>query len=1174
MRKHLLTLWFVIAFIRSLPGQPVNGAPANSGHQTYAVAIGISRYPLLRKDEQLQYANKDAEAFAGYLLSTGVPAANIKLLTDSMASTAEIYNALYALKRKCRENDMVFIYFSGHGNIENSRIDKSGYLLTYNTPRNTYRSFALDMDDLNLFAKELSVENKARVVLITDACHSGVLTSDLKGKQLFGENLRRSKQNEIRITSCTENQLSIEGEEWGGGRGIFSYYLISGLTGLADNETDGYITLNELRNFMDTAFSGDTILKIKNHDQRPVIPADRNNSTFRLAAVDTSRLLLAKKQFVNEQTEQRSRIRTAAEEILQLAPADYFFTHLGQLIAQGFHPEEKINFKRLDSLAEAEIPFSFIQQLKAVADTLYQLKFDQARLDELTTLLRADTTEIRSFKDRMIVLFHNRVQEIINLYLEGNAAELERRAYYNSDQKNYDVYPDMLSVGQTLCDPDNPLYGIMQTNKHYMKGLVLRLKIPQEENPQPLIAAALEEQKKAYARDKKAANILHELGILSELRNELKAAEKYYEEAAEIAQGWSLPLSNLAGLYIERGDFEKAREKIERVKVMEQDSLGVIINTALLHEATGNLLLAEEYFHKGIRMNSRSYYPFHKLAHMYLHTARYALADSFFYESEVRRKNYYLLRNPRLMKLPKPVPTEEDSVKVCYDNRIVQDTNSVLENFAQGMFYFNYRQHSGLAEERFKKVIQLDKKNPLAYHYLGILLYEQKRWQEAEYMLKAAIDNYLAPPGIEAYAARVGAGTDTVYGNCILSTFNQFAYDSIENNYLLAVLYDDWSHYTEAEEQCRLILANSRNNYAAYFMLWHLLEKTGRYKETEDVIKEFRLINRKNGNRELNAFYNRMKERYPGQGEWYYKSGLLYYHMTGPGNFAADGDTRYIEPDTRVVKNNFYPDSWYRLFNNLDSGSIRLPGTGKKFRYADRIFLPRENGINNLLKAEDWAPDDGTKADIHDKLGDLYVWQGIAEFAVPHYKEAIELIPENASIKMKLSGVYSSLWYLSEDKALLDTLFNNGKISSAKLISLAAYYIYEGNPAKAGRLLDSAMKVNPVAVPELLELNGRMQMLTDHPEKAISFYKYFYQLRPGNADAAYAIASLYIQLKNRTEALSWLEKSVNDGLNYSYLLKNDPVWDSMIRNRDWQKLADRVSEKIYNARLDEGDKPN
>ena len=48
------------------------------------------------------------------------------------------------------------------------------------------------------------------------------------------------------ITASDISQLSYEGDKWGGGHGVFTYYLLKGLKGEADFNKDGTVTAGEL----------------------------------------------------------------------------------------------------------------------------------------------------------------------------------------------------------------------------------------------------------------------------------------------------------------------------------------------------------------------------------------------------------------------------------------------------------------------------------------------------------------------------------------------------------------------------------------------------------------------------------------------------------------------------------------------------------------------------------------------------------------------------------------------------------------------------------------------------------------------------------------------------------------------------------------------------------------
>ena len=48
------------------------------------------------------------------------------------------------------------------------------------------------------------------------------------------------------ISASDENQMSQEGKQWGGGHGVFTYFLLKGLMGEADTSRNGEVILGEL----------------------------------------------------------------------------------------------------------------------------------------------------------------------------------------------------------------------------------------------------------------------------------------------------------------------------------------------------------------------------------------------------------------------------------------------------------------------------------------------------------------------------------------------------------------------------------------------------------------------------------------------------------------------------------------------------------------------------------------------------------------------------------------------------------------------------------------------------------------------------------------------------------------------------------------------------------------
>ena len=130
-----------------------------------------------------------------------------------------------------------------------------GFLLTHETPTHSYYTNSINVDILNNFVSTLSIQNESEVILIMDACHSGNVNSQVNnGVMTTARSLSKNIADEVRLLSCQPNEISLEGKEWGEGRGLFSYHLINGMMGLADVQAqhDGYVTLNELNIYLST----------------------------------------------------------------------------------------------------------------------------------------------------------------------------------------------------------------------------------------------------------------------------------------------------------------------------------------------------------------------------------------------------------------------------------------------------------------------------------------------------------------------------------------------------------------------------------------------------------------------------------------------------------------------------------------------------------------------------------------------------------------------------------------------------------------------------------------------------------------------------------------------------------------------------------------------------------
>ena len=250
----------------------VRGAKQEAGDNKiignqYALVVGVSKYHNI---QTLLYADDDASSFKDFLLDTKlVPEANIHTLIDSTATHARFFAEIKKIMDKLKENDRVIIYFAGHGDVDND-ID-AGFLLAFNCEATPYAgSDAIDISMLEKYVDAITKKN-VKVILISDACRSGKLTGGTHGAELTLTALSSRFKNTIKILSCGPGELSEETNFRGGGHGIFTYYLLEGLYGLADEDNNNLITKKELDKFLK-----DKVPKATNDRQNPIIEGNAN----------------------------------------------------------------------------------------------------------------------------------------------------------------------------------------------------------------------------------------------------------------------------------------------------------------------------------------------------------------------------------------------------------------------------------------------------------------------------------------------------------------------------------------------------------------------------------------------------------------------------------------------------------------------------------------------------------------------------------------------------------------------------------------------------------------------------------------------------------------------------------------------------------------------------------
>jgi len=236
---------------------PPTALSSNIGEH-WALVIGISKYQDSRIP-RLRYAQRDANFFYQWFTSPkgGRHApSRVKLLVNEEATCKNIKEALFVWLKQALEEDVVTIYYAGHGSPDSPDSRDNLYLLPYDTDYKNISSTAFPMWDVETAIKRFIKAKK--VVIVTDACHSGGVGHSFDVARRSNRGLKinpintgiqqlSTVGNGVAVISASDaNQYSQEGEQWGGGHGVFTYYLVKGLEGEADYDGNKQVSLGEL----------------------------------------------------------------------------------------------------------------------------------------------------------------------------------------------------------------------------------------------------------------------------------------------------------------------------------------------------------------------------------------------------------------------------------------------------------------------------------------------------------------------------------------------------------------------------------------------------------------------------------------------------------------------------------------------------------------------------------------------------------------------------------------------------------------------------------------------------------------------------------------------------------------------------------------------------------------
>ena len=570
--KVLILLSFA-AFSLSLSAQNNKGmtlANKNSTDLTgvtRAVIIGISNYLEV---QSLQYADRDATVFRDYLVSKaggGVDSSNIRLLLNEKANLGNVMAAFEWLKSKSDTNDKAIIYFSGHGDVETLTDDRNAFLLCYNTTKAVYMAGGFPVFMLKSYLTTLSKKN-VQVVFIADACHSGSLSGGAIGVAQTGAVLQQQWGKEQKILSCQPEQLSQEGKQWGGGRGLFSYHFIRGLQGLADIDIDGEVTFNELMIYLAMKVPPEA----KPSKQNPVFSGDAGTVLAKVDEVTLHALdepVLASLEKTKPKGMEENLLKGVSEGTRKLYRQFEDYLEKGQTLTKD----------------------------KKDAWDIYLALRDSVLSEDLVDLM----------KRNLAVNLQNEAQAVITVYLQGKDLDIGFGEEYNYFM---DAASKMQKANELLGE-QNLWSNFFKARQLFLEArAVIRTKGKGKiETDKKVLQDAINKLKTSLQIEPNAAYCYQTMGMLYSLMGDDEEAVTALNKATELTPKWAFPWLSLGNVYYVKED-SKSEENAKQyfLKSLELDSTYIVanINLGSIFYNENNLKTAKEYCFKALALNPRN----------------------------------------------------------------------------------------------------------------------------------------------------------------------------------------------------------------------------------------------------------------------------------------------------------------------------------------------------------------------------------------------------------------------------------------------------------------------------------------------------------------------------------------------------------------------------------------
>lgn len=551
---------------------------------TYALIVGVAKYqhPSIK---HLKYADDDAIAFKRMLMSPAgghVKPENIKCFINDSATTINIGSSFSWIVNSPKSGDRVIFYFSGHGDAVDPELV---YLLTYDangSDPNLYEYTAIDMHKIKNMIKKLRIKG-VEVVLITDACRSNEL-SDMSTSTMYAfKSIMNSETDEIRFTSASANQNSTEDLRWGNGHGVFTYYLLQGWMGMANENDDNEITAGELFRYVTKKVKDATYDNSAKKTMQTPSTCCSDHEDIVLATIDAETL---------------KRLKEIEDQVVV---TDDVFAYVTTKSGSDNYDEDTATMRIYNLLVGAIADKKILQPKNESALYYY---------NQLKKVAKGKPI-FYDGESELLAALNVSGQRVLTDFLNGNGSTINSTSFKSAYE--------FVMTGLSIIDKEDPNYKSLKVKALFLESQYLMFKSSTRQ-------LALQKVDSAITMQPKAAYLYYSKGIIYKKYLNYDTAITYFNKASSLAPSWPAPYVEKANILRKTG---KQIDAINCVELLLSKS-----DKAITHLSAGDFYymadsfeLAILHYNKALQLDSTLLDGYTGLVSAYLKVFNDSLSD-------------------------------------------------------------------------------------------------------------------------------------------------------------------------------------------------------------------------------------------------------------------------------------------------------------------------------------------------------------------------------------------------------------------------------------------------------------------------------------------------------------------------------------------------------------------